>query len=409
MREAPRSRSRWPAAFSRVAAAVAGLAAAAGIHFATWQSLYDFVRRVDEYRLLFADFILQYRPAAQEILLSGTPYPGYYYSAFFAILLSPLGEMSEPAAIRAWAVLQIAAAGALAYLCARFSPRVLAGAALFVFFTSAPVLHNFKWGQVSALVIALIFGCFLSLRAGRTVVPAILLALAAAIKYYPAIFLLPLLARERARFAIVFAVGLAIFFVAIPALVLGPAKSLEFHRLSRESWERDAARHTTDINSQYFPHVVQRWHQAIEGPFAPIRAESSTGRRALAAAGLAVFAAAAWLSRQAFARGTSREAVRAASLLLAAIPFLLPTSWPHYFAFLPGAQAIAAGDVLSESRITHRILFGAMLLASVILASMIPFAYFSGWRTYSYLGGPFVANVLVLGLLVRGTLRAPAG
>jgi hypothetical protein len=408
MRESLRSRSRWPAALWPVAATVAGLAAASGLHFATWRSLSDFVRRVDEYRLLFADFILQYRPAAQEILLTGTPYPGYYYSAFFAILLGPLGEMSEPAAIRAWAALQIATAGALAFLCARFSPRALAGAALLVFFTSAPVLHNFKWGQVSALVVALILGCFLSLRAGRTVVPAILLALAAAIKYYPAIFLLPLLSRERARFAIAFAACLAIFFVAIPALVLGPAKSLEFLRLSRESWERDAARHTTDINSQYFPHVAERWRQAIDGPFAPIRAEASTGRRMLAAAGLAIFAGAAWLSRRAFAHGTSREALRAASLLLAAIPFLLPTSWPHYFAFLPGAQAIAAGDVHSETRITQRIFLGGLLLASVILASMIPFAYFSGWRTYSYLGGPFLANVLVLGLLARGALRSPA-
>jgi hypothetical protein len=408
MREASRSRSPWPAALWTAAGAVAGLAAAAGLHLATWRSPSDFVRRVDEYRLLFADFILQYRPAAQEILLTGTPYPGYYYSAFFAILLSPFGEMSEPEAIRAWAVLQIAAAAVLAFLCVRFSPRVLIGAALLVFCTSAPVLHNFKWGQVSALVIALIFGCSLSLRAGRTVLPAILLALAAAIKYYPAIFLLPLLARERARFAILFAVCLAIFFLAIPALVLGPAKSVEFLRLTRESWGRDAARHITDINSQYFPHVVERWGQAIDGPLAPIRAEASTGRRVLAAAGFAVFAGAAWLSRRAFARGTSRAALRSASLFLAAVPFLLPTSWPHYFAFLPCAQAIAAGDVLSEARLPHRVLFGSMLLASVILASMIPFAHFSGWRTYSYLGGPFLANAVLLGILVRGTLRAPA-
>lgn len=397
MRAAFRSRSL------SIAGAVAGIAAAAALHLAAWRSLSDFVRRVDDYRLLFADFVLQYRPAAQEILTSGAPYPGYYYSAFFALVLSPFAGVAEPDAIRVWGVLQVAAALLLAILCIRFSPPACAGAALFVFFTSAPVLHNFKWGQVSVLVTVLVYACFLALQSGRAKGAALLLAFAAAIKYYPAIFLLPLLAKDRLRFAIAFAAFLALFFLVIPAAVLGPEKSIEFLQLSRESWARDSARHVADINSQYFPHVVERWQQALHGPLAPIPAGATTQRRLLAAAGLAVFAAAALLALRAFARGTKREAMRAASFLFAAVPFLLPTSWPHYFAFLPCAQALALGDALSETTATRRILFGAILLASIVFASMIPFAFFTEWRTYSYLGGPFVANLLVLAVLARGS------
>ena len=383
--------------------AVAGLAAACALHLATWRSLADFVRRVDEYRLLFADFVLQYRPAAQEVLTSGAPYPGYYYSAFFALALAPLAGVADPHALWIWGALQIAGALLLAILCVRFSPPAFAGAALFVFFTSAPVLHNFKWGQISVFVTVMVYACFLALQSGRAKGAALLLAFAAAIKYYPAVFLLPLLAQGRLRFAIALAAFLALFFLVVPAAVLGPEKSIEFLRLSRESWARDSARHVADINSQYFPHVVERWQQAMRGPFAPIPAGPSTERRVLAALGIAAFAGAALLAIRTFARGTKREAVRSASLLFAAVPFLLPTSWPHYFAFLPCAQALVAGDVLAETRVAPRVLFGAMLAGSIVLASMIPFAFFTGWRTYSYLGGPFLADVLVLALLARGS------
>ncbi|HET9886463.1 MAG TPA: glycosyltransferase family 87 protein [bacterium] len=385
-----------------MAAGVIGLAAAAALHLATWRSFPDFMRRTDKYRLLFADFVLQYRPAAQEILTSGAPYPGYYYSAFFALLLAPLVGVSEPAALWLWGGVQIAATLLLAILSVRFSPPGFAGVALFVFFTSAPILHNFKWGQVSVLVTLLVYASFLALQSRRALGAAMLLAFAAATKYYPALFLLPLVTKARARFLFLFGGFFALFFFVIPAVILGPEKSLEFLRLSRESWSRDSARHMVDINSQYFPHLVERWQQALRGPFAPISAEASTQRRALAAASLAVFAGAALAARRAWARGTPREAVRSASLLFAVVPFLLPTSWPHYFAFLPCAQVIAMGDVLSEPTAARRALFGAILLISILLGSMVPFAFVTGWRTYSYLGGPFLAGVLVFLILVRG-------
>jgi hypothetical protein len=385
----------------------AGLAAAAALHLATWRSFPDFMRRIDKYRLLFADFVLQYRPAAQEILTSGAPYPGYYYSAFFALVLAPLAGVSEPAALWIWGGVQIATTLLLAILCVRFSPPAFAGVTLFVFFTSAPVLHNFKWGQVSVLVTLLVYASFLALQSGRALGAAMLLAFAAATKYYPALFVVPLLARGRAQFLLAFAGFLALFFFVIPAAVLGPEKSLEFLRVSRESWARDSARRAVDINSQYFPHVVERWQQAMHGPFAPISLAASSARRGLAAIGIAVFAGAAFLALRAFALRTKREAVRSASLLFAAVPFLLPTSWPHYFAFLPCAQAIALGDVLAEHDAARRALWGAILLASIFLASMIPFAFFTGWRTYSYLGGPFAADVLVLAVLVRGSMFFP--
>jgi hypothetical protein len=72
---------------------------------------------------------------------------------------------------------------------------------------------------------------------------------------------------------------------------------------------------------------------------------------------------------------------------------------------LPCAQAIAAGEVQSETNGARRIVLWVVLLLSILLGSMIPFAHFTGWRTYSYLGGPFLANAFVLALLADGTRR----
>jgi hypothetical protein len=391
----------------QIAGAFLGIAAAAALHLVTWRSFSDFIRRVDDYRLLFADFVLQYRPAGQEILLTASPYPGYYYSAFFALCLTPLAGPRESEALLAWGVLQVAAGVLLAWFCARFSPARFLGAALFVFLTSAPVLHNFKWGQVSILITALIYACFLAARSGRTVFAAFLLALCAAIKYYPAIFLLPFLARGHKRFSLAFAGWFGVLFFVIPAAILGPAKSIEFHRLSRESWMRDSARHAADVNSQYFPHVAARWQQAMKGQLAPLKSDFS-GRAVMVGAGIAVFAGATVLAIKGLGRGTKLEFANVASLLFAGLPFILPTSWPHYFVFLPCAQALAAHEVASEAHLIRRGVLSALLLLSIVLASMIPFAYFSGWRTYSYLGGPFLANALVLAILVRGSMRRGA-
>jgi hypothetical protein len=235
-----------------------------------------------------------------------------------------------------------------------------------------------------------VLGCFL-LEKRRPTVAALLLALAAAIKYYPVLFLLPFLFRRRWRFLALFLMWFALFFLIVPAAVMGPAKSLQFHRLSRASWAQDAQRHAADVNSQYFPHVAARWAEAARGPLAP--PAPSPWHPVLAAIGIVVFACAALFAHRA------QDPLRSASLLLAAIPFVLPTSWPHYLAFLPCAQALAARRIYEDP--ARRIPSSLLLCASVFLGSMIPFAFFTGWRTYSYLGGPFVANLLILILLIN--------
>lgn len=58
----------------------------------------NLVVALDHCRELYCDFTRQYYPTGQEILISGQPSKGYFYSSFFALLLAPFGRMAlEPA------------------------------------------------------------------------------------------------------------------------------------------------------------------------------------------------------------------------------------------------------------------------------------------------------------------------
>lgn len=404
------------ALLSRALAFLAAVAVSFALLRAVFPSIPAFVARIDDYRLLFADFALQYHPAAQEISSSGRAYPGYYYPAFFAIVLAPLGALPLADASRLWGGVQIAGTLGLALLAARAAQRVVLGAvAVVLVLTSAPVLHGFKWGQVSALIALLAFaasGAAAAMAgpasgtadaararrgsgASRRIAGSLSLALATAIKIYPAVFLVVPLARRDVRFVAAFFGWLALLALAIPILVLGPERALEFHRDVRVGWQADAPRHAADPNSQYFPHVVERWTIAARGPFAPIDAAPSTLRRALAIGGLALAVGFAGLAAAAVVRRVESAGLRSALLLFGAIPFVVPTTWPHYLMHIPIAQALAARDLL-DRRSGHAWLPALVfLLSSIAIGSVLPIALGMKWRSYVYLGGPFLASTLV--------------
>ncbi len=381
---------------SRALAFAVALAVSLALLRAVFPSLPAFVERIDDYRLLFADFVLQYHPAAQEISSSGRAYPGYYYPAFFAIALAPWGALPLPSASALWGIVQIAGTLGLALFAARAAQRVVLGAAAVVLvLTSAPVLHGFKWGQVSAIVTLLALAASAAAIASRRTWGSLSLALATAVKVYPAVFLVVPLARRDLRFVGAFIAWLALLALAIPMLVLGPQRALEFHRDVRSGWQADAPRHAADPNSQYFPHVVERWEIAARGPFAPIDAAPSPLRRALAFAGLALAAGFTGLAAAAVARRVESAGLRSAILLFGAIPFVVPTTWPHYLMHVPIAQALAARDLLDRRSGRAWLLAIALLLPSIALGSILPIALGMKWRSYVYLGGPFLASALV--------------
>lgn len=380
-----RRHGRW---WLAAAVLLAVIAAGYVLH---WRTMSRFVAALDHGTLFMGDFVEYYHPMARRILESPVPIESYFYPAFFAVLLSPLGALSLPAAAAVWLVFEVAAALALALGAARllrFGPcGVVLLAALVA--TSFPVLHNFRWGQVSTPITAGVLGAWLLLRRRRSVAAGVVLALAAAIKLYPAVFALPWLARGWRRALAAFAAAGVAFYVVMPAVVLGPGPWAAFERaiftaLRQARWMRD------DVNSQFIANVGARWFTIITGrrPEAGLRA-FLVGVGGVVAAGLAVLA---WR----FARRPDlRDRGLPLVALFTALPFVVGTSWPHYFVCLPFCQAALAAESwrAAAGRGRWPVVFPAV---SMVLSSILLFSVFPTWGMYATCGLLFFANLALV-------------
>ena len=82
-------------------------------------------------------------------------------------------------------------------------------------------------------------------------------------------------------------------------------------------------------------------------------------------------------------------------MLFLATPFVVKTSWPHYFAYLPLCQAALwlAGSELKN--LTARVIVRFLVAVSVLLSSL-PFFYAIGSSTAYVTYGALLASDLLL-------------
>ena len=378
----------WPALL--LLAAVAAVAVA--YYRAVWGDVPALVAALDHCKELYCDFTRQYYPTGRDVLTTGQPSNGYFYSSFFALLLAPFGQVEVGTAVVLWSLVQLLSIGLLLLPAIDFyreSPRAFA---LYVVLLALamPLLHNLKWGQVSTLVTGCAFAALFLYRRGHVAAAAVVLGLAVAVKYYVAVVAFVFLLRRDWRFLLILAAAVALFWLVLPTIVLGPEGNWQFYVTVRE---RVAHAMTTwlpeDINAQYLPSVVGRW------------LGTAAGRGLWRWLGYGLFA----LNLLAVARLVIRRAPRAIewafALLFLGLPLAVETSWPHYFVYLPFAQTLVALEAgLFSGKVGARPpvvwLSAALLLASIILASMPFFQLVGRWQDYSQYGVLFVANACLL-------------
>ena len=95
-------------------------------------------------------------------------------------------------------------------------------------------------------------------------------------------------------------------------------------------------------------------------------------------------------------------------MLFITLPFVVQTSGPHYFVFLPFCQA-TLWVVLGDAR--AHCLWRVLIVCSAMLTSGYCFALFSSWRSYRReVGALWVADAALLcslyGLALRRGLRS---
>lgn len=374
-------------------ALVALLLAVFAYYRAQWPTFRAFVSAIDHDNVFVPDFKWHYYPMGRQIFTSAEPIEGYYYPAFFAILCSPLGLLPPLKALAVWVTFQVLAAAALVGLTARLlrlGPRgtvLLAG----LYLTAFPLLHNFKWGQLSVPLMATLVAAYL-LAERRRIVAGILLALAAATKLYPALFALAWLGRGRRRLLVTFAVAAVGFYAIVPSVTLGPGSWWRFERATRAMLAQSAWI-DQDVNSHYLAHVAARWYGYTTGTAAP-----AALIWAVKALGWALVAGLLWLLRPALRRPELRERGVPLVLLLLAVPFLLRTSWPHYFASLPLCQAVLLERLLARRDASPRWRYAAASLpiASMALASVFVFRLFPDWSGYNSWGLLCLADLVLV-------------
>ena len=368
------------------------LAAALVSYALMWGSLQGFVDAIDHCDKLFCDFEAQYYPMGKVIFTEKQPVLGYFYSAFSAIVLSVFSLFGKTAALWLWGAGQLAAAYALLVLPLRhvfkLSDRGKAWY-LLLFLTSLPLLHNFKWGQVSVAITLMVIGAFTAYRQDKPLLSAVLLAVATSIKYYPAIFILVFVFKRDYRYLRNFTLAVGVC-MALAAGLLGPANWLRF---DLHVIEFTITKIWTSFNSQHFVAVVDRLAKTFLGRQISDVRLAQLGQLSLLVAAMNIALAYFFVRKS---KGPQRDYLAMMALFLT-IPFIIKTSWPHYFVFLPFGQTLLL--LYARSEIQHksiRYLVYGLTAVSVALVNSYIFKLFPDWQIYSELGPFFFANLFLL-------------
>ena len=358
-----------------------------------WGSVDGFVRAIDHDEQLFSDFRLFYYPMGKVLLEEMWPVGGYYYTSFFALGLSVVALWPMEVAVYLWGILQVGLVGVFFAVSGRWllglEGRGMMGY-LLLLLSSFPLLHNFKWGQVSVLMALGVVLAFALPRRSRSAWGGVVLALVTCIKYYPGVFAVDFLLRRDWRAVAGFAAGLLGFYVVVPLVFLGPSGWWYFERASMQSLP-GAALLLDDFNTQYFPHVIKRLGVPLGyGVSAPMLG-------VLRLVGIAVFVANCFLVWWLYRRDIAHKAALAAAALLLTLPFIVQTSWPHYFVYLPFCQAalwlgVRGVDIMAWKR---RLLSG-LIVFSTLITSAYFFALFPSWRIYNGMGLLWLSDAVLL-------------
>jgi len=342
------------------------------------------------------DYHYFFYPMGAKVLSSPQPMDGFLYSPMAALFFAPYGWMPYAVSAWAWAATLLLLTFALAWESARPVRQHAWLVVLTVGFTvcAMPVLHNHKFGQVSLLIVVPLLLCVRFYEQGRPILAAACLMFSVAFKFYPAFFLIYFAFRRDWRF-LAAATGFGLLFlVVVPAIAIGPLDTLAFYRDVARQIDLRFGAQITDKNSQSFLSFSQRLL------LDKAKLDPSTWRPVLAALRYACCAALLVVVYR-LARSSRPGAPRWAFLwLLAASPFFVITSWPHYFAYLPAIVAATLGWALSgRGPLPGRAMVAACSVGAAALSSIFVFDLVGNRHVYSWWGYLFFADVLALAAL----------
>jgi hypothetical protein len=309
-----------------------------------WPDYPTFAGYIDpKCKATFCDFTYYYYKQAQSILTDDTPVKKYYYSPTFALLLVPFGRMPLDQALVAWMWLQaisLLLLIAASLLLLRGLPLWTHALLLFLTLTSYPMLNNWKWGQANTTFMALIVLALALGERGQSKPAALSLSLVVASRYYPVIYALAFVSRGRWRTLAWFAVFATLLLAVLPAVAMGAEHAWNFYMRSASSID-DAFRFVAkNRGSSYLPSTMLRLAHVSSGESSGAREVWTGVALMLAACNLMT---ALWLAQKQVAHRT----LWCFCFSALSTPLIAPTSWTHYFVYLPLVHTFIAAQLLS--------------------------------------------------------------
>jgi hypothetical protein len=366
---------------------------------ALWPSYDAFSRAIDPACMVeYCDFTLYYYKEARQIRRSDTPIKKYFYSPAFALLLVPIGELPLASAQALWTWLELSSLVLLiaaSVLLLRGAPRWTHALVLLLTLTSYPVLHNHKWGQANTALIALVMLALVLFERGLLALAGLALAGVAAARYYPAMYAIAFCARG-GRKALAWFVALTLgLLIALPGVMMGAEHARHFFEASAASIAHEHKAWISGSHaSQFLPTALMRLARALHQ-------RDVFGTRSLWVGIAAALAAcntvvAAW----AVLRGMRQRTLWAFCFMALSTPLLLPTSWMHYFVYLPLVQTFLVAELwrLHGRRGARISVFLMFWMPSTILPSIFFFQSTDGARAYARQGHLLIADLLLLAL-----------
>ncbi|UCF68496.1 MAG: DUF2029 domain-containing protein [Acidobacteriota bacterium] len=392
------SRPIWTTPAARIGLCVVTVGLVFAYYATSWRTIDEFVRSVDHCEILFNDFVVYYYRTARAVLAGTSPTKGYFYTPFFALLVMPFGLLTPSAAYMMWAALQaVAAIGLWIVPAVDFWRRSFALFYVYLLLSvsSFPLLHNAAWGQVSVPLTLMVIGALFFYKRGWKATAAVLLAAATAIKYYPVLFIVYFMMRRELRFLVVFFVAVVAFFLVVPAAALGVQETLGFYQVVGKGVGQAAEWVPRDFNSQFVVNVLDRDLSLVARRLGT-ELPSESWRPVFATMGGVILLINGFLVWRTTPRGDGEACDFAFMLIFASLPFVVTTSWPHYFVHLPFCQVVLLRSLIGQTGLRRRLVALLPLVTSMLLSSSVVFNMFGRWQLYSYVGCLFFANFLLL-------------
>lgn len=362
-------------------------------------SWHKFTTTVDFCSRLYCDFIDYYYPMGERVIGDGIPVVGFLYSPFIAILMAVFPPLGLDISLVLWGLLQAAAIVLYVVLLNMLVPSKPTIKLLLVALTllSYPLWLNFLTGNTSAFIAVALLGSLLAVNRSRYTIAAILLAFSVSFKFYTIIFVIPFFFRRHARFAVLSVLISIVLLFVIPSLILGLARTFEYYGALLGSFQ-ESGWVATNPHSQFLPHLAFR----LMGFAADETAAAGWILYGLSYSIAAVNLILACLVQRARVHHVNTWCFL---ILFLTTPFILKTSWPIDFAYLPFAQAFMIWHAWSKGQTDLRengdrrkrsltLLF--LVLTSILLSNIVLFNLIADFSFYGYGGFLLAASAMLL-------------